>query len=432
MHSEITRRTLLAAAFAPPRFRRHSLGKGWAATQVNCAIFSHPLASDARNQYAAWYDGKAEVILARRTWSGQDWKSRATGLTGNTRDAHNGIALGVDGAGTLHMAWDHHNHPLRYVRSTAPGSLDLTEKLAMNGELEERVTYPEFYPLANGDLLFLYRLGASGNGITILKRWHVRDRRWSTLQRNLLDGQGGRNAYTNGIAIDARGVWHLSWCWRETPDVLTNHDICYARSTDEGRTWQTSAGKPYSLPITQDTAEVVLPVPQRSGLINQTTMAVTREGLPRIATYFRPAPGKAAHYHLVWHDGKSWRSEVLGPRNLDFVLAGPGSRSSPFSRPLVLVSRSGRTWVVYRDEERGNQVTLARNESLGNASWSFEDLAVGDVGRWEPVYDAGAWARSGNLCLLLQKVGQGERETPVPLDPTPVEVVEVSLERGAS
>ena len=120
--SEITRRALLVAALAPRQLRRLPLGDGWAATQVNCAIFSHPLASNARFQYAAWYDGKAEVMLAQRNWNGRDWKIRATGLTGNTRDAHNGIALGVDGKGVLHMAWDHHAHPLRYLRSTSPAS----------------------------------------------------------------------------------------------------------------------------------------------------------------------------------------------------------------------------------------------------------------------------------------------------------------------
>lgn len=424
----MTRRALLAAAFAASRpLRRMPLGEGWARTQVNCAIFSHPLASDARQQYAAWYDGKSELMLARRRWGAARWRIRATGLTGNTRDAHNGIALGIDGAGTLHMAWDHHNHPLRYVRTAAPGSLDLTGKQPMTGELEERVTYPEFFPLRGGDLLFLYRLGASGNGITILKRWHVGDQRWSTVQPKLIDGQGGRNAYTNGIAIDAKGTWHLSWCWRETPDVVTNHDICYARSNDEGRTWETSAGKRYSLPMTQDSAEVVLPLPQRSGLINQTSMAVTPDGLPRIATYFRPAGAPAPQYHLVWFDGRRWLAESLGARKMDFVLEGPGSRSSPFSRPLALVSRSGRTWVVFRDEERGNGVALACSERLGEAPWTFQDLSTGELGRWEPCHDLGAWARTETLCLFLQRVGQGQRETPVGLDPTPVEILETRL-----
>lgn len=425
---EMTRRALLGAALAGPRrVRRLGLGDGWAATQVNCAIFSHPLASDARRQYAAWYGGTSEVMLACRRWSDPQWQIRATGLTGNTRDAHNGIALGIDGAGTLHMAWDHHNHPLRYVRTAVPGSLDLIGKQPMTGEFEERVTYPEFFPLRGGDLLFLYRLGASGNGITILKRWNVRARRWFTVQPKLLDGQGGRNAYTNGIAIDAGGTWHISWCWRETPDVITNHDVCYARSRDEGKTWESSAGKPYSLPITQDSAEVVLPLAQRSGLINQTSMAVTRDGLPRIATYYLPRGAQAAQYHLIWFDGRRWAVESLGARERGFELAGRGSRSSPLSRPLVLAARSGRTWVVYRDEERGNGVTLACCERLGGTGWTFEDLPTGDLGRWEPCYDAGAWARAERLCLLLQAVGQGNSETPVAREPTPVEMLETDL-----
>lgn len=426
--SEVTRRALLAALLASSRpIRRHALGMGWAATSVNSTIFCHPLASDTHRQYAAWYDGNGEVQLARRAWGASQWEVRATGLHGNTRDAHNGIALGIDGAGILHMAWDHHNHPLRYVRSAAPGSLELTSKLSMTGEHEQRVCYPEFFLLPGGDLLFLYRSGGSGNGSTLLKRWHTRQQRWSSVQSNLLDGQGGRNAYTNQIALDSRGVWHLSWCWRETPDVVTNHDICYARSRDEGKTWENSAGKLYTLPITQENAEVVLPVPQHRGLINQTSMAVTPEGLPRIATRFRPSGAAVAQHQLVWFDGRKWSVCPIGTRKRDFDLSGPGSRSVPVSRPLVLIARSGRTWVVLRDEERGNGVSLASCRRLGVDPWSFEDLPTGDLGRWEPTHDAGAWQRSNTLCLFLQYVGQGDRETPVPLDPTPVELLETPL-----
>ena len=297
----------------------------------------------------------------------------------------------------------------------------------MTGELEERVTYPEFFNLPGGDLLFLYRHGGSGNGITILKRWLVRANRWSAVQPNLLDGQGGRNAYTNQIAIDAHGVWHLSWCWRESADVATNHDLCYARSRDEGRTWETSSGKPYALPITQENAEIVAAIPQRSGLINQTTMAVTREGLPLIATYFRPPGAQAPQYHLVWFDGRHWVVESLGTRKAGLELSGAGTRSISMSRPLVLVASSGRTWVVYRDEERGNGITLASCRRPGSEPWLFEDLPTGDLDRWEPCFDSQAWGRTNSLCLLLQRVGQGAGERPVAIDPTPVEVLETRL-----
>ncbi len=56
--------------------------------------------------------------------------------------------------------------------------------------------------------------------------------------------------------VDASGTIHLSWVWRETWLVETNHDLCYARSSDNGITWQRSDDTPYTLPITMSTAEV--------------------------------------------------------------------------------------------------------------------------------------------------------------------------------
>ena len=66
------------------------------------------------------------------------WRMWRTQYTGNIKDAHNVISLGLDGDGYLHMSWDHHNHPLRYVRSTAARSLDLGEKMTMTGKFEKK------------------------------------------------------------------------------------------------------------------------------------------------------------------------------------------------------------------------------------------------------------------------------------------------------
>jgi hypothetical protein len=57
---------------------------------------------------------------------------------------------------------------LQYCRSRAPESLDLSEEMPMIGHKENRVTYPEFYDLPGGGLLFLYRDGSSGNGDLML------------------------------------------------------------------------------------------------------------------------------------------------------------------------------------------------------------------------------------------------------------------------
>ena len=103
----------------------------------------------------------------------------------------------------------------------------MSDKLPMTGILEEHVTYPEFYRLSDGNLLFFYRDGSSGNGNLLINYYDCETQRWSKRQQNLIDGEGERNAYWQ-MAIDAEDRIHLSWVWRETPDVATNHDMCYA------------------------------------------------------------------------------------------------------------------------------------------------------------------------------------------------------------
>ena len=56
----------------------------------------------------------------------------------------------------------------------------------MTGVDENDVTYPEFYRLADGDMLFAYRSGASGRGNLVLNRYSTVDRRWSRVQDILM------------------------------------------------------------------------------------------------------------------------------------------------------------------------------------------------------------------------------------------------------
>ncbi len=132
-----------------------TVGYGWAKNAVNAVIFrKNSVVSHQGVQYTAYYDSTAHVVLAKRTLPSGAWETWQTQYRGNVKDAHNSISLMVDGDGFLHLAWDHHNQPLRYCRSTHPGSLELTEKMPMVGKDEERVSYPEFYRFPDGDLSF--------------------------------------------------------------------------------------------------------------------------------------------------------------------------------------------------------------------------------------------------------------------------------------
>src|SRR5207248_1481575 len=101
-----------------------------------------------------------------------------TPYKGDAGDAHKAISVIVDGAGYLHVAWGLHNQPLNYAMGIAPGSLVLSAQKSMTGIAEDRVSYPEFYKLPKGDLLFLYRNGASGNGNLVINRYLVAAKKW--------------------------------------------------------------------------------------------------------------------------------------------------------------------------------------------------------------------------------------------------------------
>lgn len=165
------------------------------------------------------------------------WTIHKTRYTGNVRDAHNTISIAVDGNGVLHISWGMHGQPLLYARGKQPGSLEMTDHLHMTGNAESHVTYPQFYNLPDGDLLFAYRKGGSGNGNFKLNRYDIQTETWHIVQRPLIDGQRKRNAYINTSAIDSESGIHVSWCWRETPDVASNHDVAYAYSHDQGKSW---------------------------------------------------------------------------------------------------------------------------------------------------------------------------------------------------
>ena len=150
------------------------VAKGWSKTKVNATICAtEALATYGDTQYIAFYDPERRVTLARRKLGTDKWEVKTTQYTGNVDDRHNVICIAFDGKGVLHMSWDHHCSKLSYCRSVEAGSMELTDKLPMTGYKEGCVTYPEFFNLPDGDLLFMYRDGASGNGSTMLKRYDV-------------------------------------------------------------------------------------------------------------------------------------------------------------------------------------------------------------------------------------------------------------------
>ena len=397
---------------------------GWARNSINVVVFrKNSLVSQGDTQYIAYYDPDAYVVVGKRKLGTDSWELKRTPYRGNTRDAHNTISIMVDGDGYLHLSWDHHNNTLHYARSVAPGSLE-TRIAAMTGQDERSLSYPEFFRLPDGDLLFFYRDGGSGRGNLVLNRYDRASGTWRRMHSNLISGEGQRNAYWQAC-VDQHGTVHVSWVWRESPDVASNHDMGYARSRDGGLTWETSAGKPYPLPITAASAEYAARIPQNSELINQTSMAADASGHPYVATYWREQGSKVPQYRVLYHDGAAWRRLDLDFRKTPFSLSGQGTKAIPVSRPQIMVNGAGSSGLlVFRDAERGDRVSVARIDDFSAGRWSVRDLGSAPAGAWEPSYDTELWRRTGELDLFVQAVQQVDGEGMANAAPSPVQVLQ--------
>ncbi len=404
------------------------VGDGWANNSVNVTVFrKNSLVTYKDTQFIAYYDNDGFLILGKRKLPKGEWILHKTQYTGNVSDAHNSISIMADGDGYLHVSWDHHGHPLRYAKSIAPLSLELGDKQPMTRELEENVTYPEFYKMPNGDLIFIYRDGQSGKGNLVLNRYNVKTKTWNQLQKNLIDGEGKRNAYAQSC-VDDKGVIHISWVWRETPDVATNHDLCYAKSLDGGITWMNSKGEKYTLPIIAETSEYAALIPQNSELINQTAMTTDSKGNPYIATYWREKNSDIPQYHIVYNKDHEWKVMNLNFRNTSFSLKGGGTKRIPISRPQLIVATKGKNtnlFLLFRDEERDGKVSMAVCQDLNTNKWAIRDLTDFSVGSWEPSFDTELWRNKKQLHIFVQKADQVDGEGKADIAPQKVQVLEV-------
>ncbi len=403
------------------------VGNGWAKNTVNTAVFrKNSLTSNRKFQYVAYYDDDGYVVLGRRPLSGKVWQLRRTAYTGHAKDAHNVISIMVDQAGYLHVCWDQHNSRLRYARSIHPNSLLLGQEQVMVGQNETRVTYPEFLKLPNGQLLFLYRDGGSGNGNLVVNSYDSKQQKWERIHSNLIDGEGKRNAYWQSY-VDNRGTIHLSWVWRESPDVASNHDMAYACSKDGGLTWERSNGIRYDLPMKASTVEYAARIPQHHELINQTSIAADERGNPFIASYWRDPESQIPQYKVIYLQDGEWKVRSFDFRKTPFSLSGGGTKEIPIARPQLLVRGRGdrvALTLIFRDQERGSRPSILTLWGMQREANDIVDLCDESVGAWEPTYDTELWRNKRKIALFVQATVQKDGEGLAETAPTAVKVLE--------
>jgi hypothetical protein len=360
---------------------------------VGFALLTHP-----PYQYVAFYNSHRRLTVAQRTLDERKWTFiKLPDVTG--WDSHNSIALTVDDGGYLHLCADMHVAPLKYFRSTKPWDASSFKRIdRMTGVDEERCTYPQFLRGTNGELLFTYRDGGSGNGNQIYDCYDLRTQTWHPfLDRPLTDGQGTNNAYFNGPIRGPDGWYHLDWVWRAKPDAAACHDLCYARSRDL-KHWETSAGKPLSLPIRFNNCEIVDPVPVHGGIVNGNTK-IGFDALGRVTISYhkndtngntQPFVARLENGHWVLHQVADWpvpshySGEGTLPREIGLgpVHAGPGDR---LTMTFAHFKYGQGTWVLDPQTLHviGEVIVEATPPDLDHVTGNFPGLEVhwsGDAG----------------------------------------------------
>lgn len=413
--------------------------------RANSTIDANPLRTNALTtvggyQFTSYYQGDGKIVVGRRAVGADTWSLFRTQFTANNvNDAHDVSSIAIDGDGFMHMSWGMHNNDFLYTKSTASvlnanpinlvgGNTGNSAAInSMTGLYNTSVTYPAFYNLPDGDLLFMYRNGSSGAGDYRLRRYDTTTDQWSELGAGASQIWLGRkdpasslpdvNAYPNSLAFDSQGNIHATWTWRATGEYQTNHNIMYAKSSTEGASWTTMNGTPYTTPIYETNAQVAITIPQNNSLINTTGMAVDKFDQPVLAS--RWAPGAAQgnnqrQYMLAWYDQsqQQWRTSQISHRTIDDPNAMPETNLD-LARPIVVVDDSNRVIVAYRDNEGPNGLTIAYSESTNRDDWKYVDLTTANLGEWEPVFDSNRWNQDRVLSFLYQPVNFGAATEPV-------------------
>jgi hypothetical protein len=381
------------------------------------------IVSYAGYQYAAFWNTARHVVLARRELPSGAWSAlEFADYTNSEGDAHNTISIGIcPGDGTLHLAFDHHGSTLHYRKSSlglleassstpwATASFSAVTDRLVGGNALTQVTYPRFVTEPDGKkLLFDARIGSSGSGNELLWEYDSVSHAWASIGEFINGTDASINAYPHGLSYTRGGTrLHASWCWRETSNASTNHDLLYVYSDDHGRTWKNNAGANVatsgSAPLTRDSAGIkVWTIAQNRGLINQEHMAVDATGRVHVLlshlpdaqasdSNFDSARTKSQYFHYFRDAAGAWsRTAMTYPAQAAF-------------RGKLAIAESGNVYAVLPDLR-----IAAAPAAQGFKPWSL--LGNTDAGKYfsDPLIDTARLATEDQLSIFYPRKNSAE------------------------
>jgi hypothetical protein len=391
------------------------------------------LVTRSDQQFVAFYDADRNMTVASRKLDSQSWQIARLGTVLGW-DSHNYVTMAIDDGGFLHVAGNMHAVPLIYFRTQrALDPSSFQRVTSMVGTNEQSCTYPQFFRGPSGDLIFMYRDGVSGNGNLIIDTYDLPNRAWKRLlDTPLTDGQGLRNAYPVGPIKGPDGLFHLVWTWRETPNAETNHDLSYARSRDLVH-WENAAGQALALPITLASSDIVDPVLQNGGMINNNTKVGFDAQMRPVVGYHKfDENGNTQIYNARFENGK-WTPHKTSDWTYRWNFSGAGTLVFEIELDGVQVDADGSLTQAWYHKQYGGfgaflidpatlhaAATIERRLPYPKSLDQVESSTPGMVVRWSN--DTGSAPDPKIRYMLRWETLESNRDMPRAVIPPPTKL----------
>ena len=341
----------------------------WAGHPVGFCLYTR-----GNRQYIAYYNAERRTVVGQRNLNDDKFQlfvlpatSRETAGGTSTVvgwDSHNFLTLGVDKEGFIHLSGNVHVNPLTYFRSKKPNDITTLEQVfEMVGTEEKRTTYPHFMLTKEGEMLYHYRDGGSGDGNEIYNIYNTETKTWKRLlDTPLTDGQGLMNAYQTQPEMMKDGWYHMYWVWRDTPDCSTNHDLSYMKSPNL-KDWFDAFGNPIKLPATLDQKSLIVdPIPVEGGIINLAAKMVLDEKNNPVFVYHKFDEKGFTQLYSAQIQGKKWIYKQITNWDYRWFFSGGGSINSDILLKGFQKRQDGNYEVDFWHVKLGNGTFLLNDE----------------------------------------------------------------------
>ena len=233
------------------------------------------------------------------------------------KDAHRNPTLLLDSTGHLLVFWGAHGHESHVLRSEKP--FDISHWQQLPDLPDSHTSYPQPWQLLEDELFVSYRQAPTWE----TSSWRFttsRDggRSWAAPQELINLGE----CAVYGVTIAENGSYprriHMTWSrlGGGTPEEIAGkhlwarrYNLYYACSDDGGKTWRRSDGKPYVLPITQDTAEELYNCGQHGVWIKD--IQLDAQGNPYILFLDAIVETYESTWKLAWHKDGCWHFSAI-------------------------------------------------------------------------------------------------------------------------